>query len=524
MTTSSHKPLLSSLTGKALVLTLVLMAAGLLFAAPSLAMAQQITATTAPPLTPEEQQEQNRLQNTMAATTRNLAQGQKEVNGVVYTPRWSNPVWVEANSLSILFVYCLPGEFADSGQEILGGSQLEVLESYSLAVTNDLTGWLIVVENEHQTNRLPATVGVICASDANAAETRVLSPQEETEINNIIQQFITIQTTQITNITQVINIINNVTTNGTSCQLEITTNEETYESGGDIVTINVTNDGNEALEFANSVLGLEIENLDTDEVFQPISLQVITTLEPGESETFGFTYEELVSEIGTGTIEARVGGDECLASTTFTLTDETTEPLTVHAIWDSTNGNTAPATFRLEADVLSGGTPPYTFHWDFGDGQQETLEGSSGTRHTYENPGNYTATVTVTDATGQTASDSTTLIFVAPPPTNDTGGVTPEPLRAQVNLDSTDIPATYRFEADGDGGTPPYTFHWDFGDGQEANVQNTRHTYESPGSYTATLTVTDATGQTASDSTQVIVQPAPPTTREPTTTNDTGGQ
>ena len=42
-----------------------------------------------------------------------------------------------------------------------------------------------------------------------------LSPQEETEINNIIQQFITIRTTQITNITQVINIINNVTTNGT---------------------------------------------------------------------------------------------------------------------------------------------------------------------------------------------------------------------------------------------------------------------------------------------------------------------
>jgi PKD domain len=523
MTTTSRK-LSSSLTGKASVLTFVLMVASILFAVPSSAMAQQITVTTTPPLTPEEQEQQNRLQNTIAATTRNLEQGQKEVNGVVFTPRWSNPVWVEPDSLSILFAYCLPGEFADSGQEILGGSGLEVLESYSLAVTNDLTGWLMVVENENQTNRLPAAVGVICASDLNDAKTRVLSPQEETEINNIIQQFITIRTTQITNITQVINIINNVTTNGTGCQLEIATNEETYMSGGDTVTINVTNDGNEALDFPNSVLGLEIENVDTDEVYPIISLQVITTLEPGESRTFEFTYEELVSEIGTGTIEASVSTEGCSASTTFALTNETAEPLTVHAIWDSTNGNTAPATFRLEADVLSGGTPPYTFHWDFGDGQQETLEGSSGTRHTYENPGNYTATVTVTDATGQTASDSTTLIFVAPPPTNDTGGVTPEPLRAQVNLDSTDIPATYRFEADGDGGTPPYTFHWDFGDGQEANVQNTRHTYESPGSYTATLTVTDATGQTASDSTQVIVQPAPPTTREPTTTNDTGGQ
>src|SRR5918993_910507 len=230
--TTSHK--LSSVTGKASVLTL-LMFGGILFAAPSSAMAQQITATTTPPLTPVEQEQQNRLENTIAAITRNLEQGQKEVNGVVYTPRWSSPVWVEADSLSILFVYCLPGEFADSGQEILGGSELEVLESYSVAVTRDLTGWLMVVENEDENTRLPAAVGVICASDLNDAETRVLSPQEQTEITNLVQNFINIRTTQITNITQVINIINNVTTNGTGCQLEITANEETYESGGDTV-------------------------------------------------------------------------------------------------------------------------------------------------------------------------------------------------------------------------------------------------------------------------------------------------
>src|SRR5215211_3635960 len=172
-------------------------------------MAQQI------PLTKEELDQQNRLQSVIANTTKNLENGQKQVNGVVYTPRWSNPVWVEPDSLSILFAYCLPGEFADSGQEILGGSELEVLESYSLAVTSNLTGWLMVVENEDTQNRLPAAVGVICASDANDAETRVLSPQEQQEINNIIQQFTTIQNTQVTNIDQVINIINNVTSTTT---------------------------------------------------------------------------------------------------------------------------------------------------------------------------------------------------------------------------------------------------------------------------------------------------------------------
>jgi hypothetical protein len=221
MTTTSHKLSPSSLTGKALVLSLsLMMVASVLFAAAPSAMAQQTntgtaTVTTPPPLTPEEQQQQDRLQSIIAATTRNLIQGQKQIDGLVYTPRWSSPVWVEPDSLSIVFAYCLPGEFADSGQHILGGSDLEVLESYALAVTSDLTGWLIVVENENENARLPAAVGVICSSDANDPEARTLSQQEQIEINNIIRQIITVRNTVINNVTQIINIINNVTTNQT---------------------------------------------------------------------------------------------------------------------------------------------------------------------------------------------------------------------------------------------------------------------------------------------------------------------
>src|SRR5215212_9747284 len=191
--TTSNKA--SSVTKKASAVVMLLtitIIAGSMFASPSLSMAQQQqqqqtttrTAPTTAPLTPEEQLEQDRMQRTTAAITQNLQQGQKQINGIVYTPRWSEPVWVQPNSLSLLFVYCLPGEYAESGQEILGGSELEVLESYSLAVTADLTGWLMVVENERQTDRLPAAVGVICTSDANDPETRILSQQEQIEINN----------------------------------------------------------------------------------------------------------------------------------------------------------------------------------------------------------------------------------------------------------------------------------------------------------------------------------------------------
>jgi hypothetical protein len=278
--TASHHKLSSSLTEKASVLTLLLMVAGILFAAPS-AMAQQI------PLTSQELEQQNRLQNVIAATTRNLEQGEKEVNGVVFTPRWSNPVWVEADSLSILFAYCLPGEFADSGQEILGGSQLEVLESYALALTGDLMTWFAVVENEDENARLPAAVGVICASDLNDAETRVLSTQEQQEINNIIRQFITIQNTQVTNIENVINIINNVTTNGTTGP--VTPPPPTNETGGIIPPTNETGDGGGPLfPSLGETFPLENQTLTTDDgggtTLPPMSPGEEGTVVPGAGE------------------------------------------------------------------------------------------------------------------------------------------------------------------------------------------------------------------------------------------------
>src|SRR5215218_5430442 len=174
-----------------------------------------LSITTIPPLTPQGLEQQNRLQSTIAATTRDLNETEKQVSGVVFTPRWSDVAWVNANSIAVLIAYCLPGEFADSGQEILGGFGLEVLESYAIDLPQGFMAWMAIVGNQaddvQNGRRLPAALGVICASDLNNTDTRILSPQEQQEINNVISQFTTIQNTQITNIDQVINIINNVT-------------------------------------------------------------------------------------------------------------------------------------------------------------------------------------------------------------------------------------------------------------------------------------------------------------------------
>jgi PKD repeat protein len=49
------------------------------------------------------------------------------------------------------------------------------------------------------------------------------------------------------------------------------------------------------------------------------------------------------------------------------------------------------------------------------------------------------------------------------------------------------------------------TYHWDFGDGETASSASVSHTYVAKGTYTATLTVTDSSGNTASDAVSVTV-------------------
>jgi PKD repeat protein len=52
----------------------------------------------------------------------------------------------------------------------------------------------------------------------------------------------------------------------------------------------------------------------------------------------------------------------------------------------------------------------------------------------------------------------------------------------------------------------PFTFKWDFGDGQTSTEQNPMHTYEKVGEYTATLEVTNQKGNKGSDEIDIFVE------------------
>jgi PKD repeat protein len=55
-------------------------------------------------------------------------------------------------------------------------------------------------------------------------------------------------------------------------------------------------------------------------------------------------------------------------------------------------------------------------------------------------------------------------------------------------------------------GYPPYTWHWDFGDGHTSDEKNPSHIYSNPGHYTVTLTVFDQENNISENVTWATIQ------------------
>lgn len=145
-------------------------------------------------------------------------------------------------------------------------------------------------------------------------------------------------------------------------------------------------------------------------------------------------------------------------------------------------GGTAPVTISF-AGQGKRGVPPYTYSWDFGDG---TKGNGQFVTHIYTEAGQYTVTLYVTDSTGNIATDEHLKITVR--------GSTGLSATAQASTTSGKVPLQVDFLAVAQGGVPPYTYIWNFGDGSSETTTSTTisHTYTQAGTFTAQLTVKDA--------------------------------
>jgi PKD repeat protein len=160
-----------------------------------------------------------------------------------------------------------------------------------------------------------------------------------------------------------------------------------------------------------------------------------------------------------------------------------------------------------------------SYSWDFGDGNGSSQANPS---HTYAAAGDYTVTLTVTDNSGDSASDVTNATIDAVTPGNESptanangpySGVVGQP-----------IAFSSAGSSDPDGTIDSYA--WDFGDGNGSSQANPSHAYAAAGSYTVSLTVTDDQGASDSqDATATISesQPVPDVSINSTSQNGVPG-
>lgn len=120
--------------------------------------------------------------------------------------------------------------------------------------------------------------------------------------------------------------------------------------------------------------------------------------------------------------------------------------------------------------------------------------------------GSHVFTLTVTDDQGNSASDQVNITV------NAADNQAPQAV-ASVSAGSGAVPFAVQFtgsnSSDADGSL--VAWHWDFGDGASADEADPAHNYTTPGTYTATLTVTDDQGAAAIATVEVqanVVVPA----------------
>jgi PKD repeat protein len=172
----------------------------------------------------------------------------------------------------------------------------------------------------------------------------------------------------------------------------------------------------------------------------------------------------------------------------------------VDIVTDQTTGM-APLMISFEADI-SGGNPPYEIEWIFGDGVTSTR---ASVKHTFD-AGIYTVVLQVTDDDGIMLQKSIPIIASGIPSTDELSGYFTD--TGQLEPIDKGMVATFEFTGVADGGEGPYTFVWDFGDGDGAEGGGVvLHQYAEYSEYTVKLTIMDSTGESVQVERKIYISP-----------------
>jgi PKD repeat protein len=181
-----------------------------------------------------------------------------------------------------------------------------------------------------------------------------------------------------------------------------------------------------------------------------------------------------------------------VSNTTIVVTPEIDAPPTAYFVSDVQNGM---APLAVQFTDQSGGWPD-TWSWDFGDGSANST--AQNPSYTYNVPGAYNVSLTVSNANGTATTQRLSYIVAWSNATSARFTVTPRSGYAPLSVQFTDqsVNAT--------------TWRWTFGDGAQDSIQNPVHVYTIPGTYSVSLNVTNPySSDTRTMNAYITVLPAP---------------
>ncbi|HZY92160.1 MAG TPA: PKD domain-containing protein [Thermoplasmata archaeon] len=145
-----------------------------------------------------------------------------------------------------------------------------------------------------------------------------------------------------------------------------------------------------------------------------------------------------------------------------------------------------PTPLHVNGSANASGVSGLAIGWSFGDGGSAAGTAAS---HTYYTAGNYTLADTAQDPSGDALVRTHAVVVTGP-------ARTPPSVTGGPNVSHALAPLPVGFNVSATGGSPPYSFAWQFGDGGSAAGARVNHTYAAPGFFNATVTVTDALDST----------------------------
>jgi len=150
-----------------------------------------------------------------------------------------------------------------------------------------------------------------------------------------------------------------------------------------------------------------------------------------------------------------------------------------------------------------------TYSWTWGDGASATGRTAD---HTYRAYGNFTITLTVTDAAGLSGTHATRIAVDGTSQGPPVASWSVDPAQPVAGED-----ATFEDASHAAAGATLSAWSWQFGDGASGSGAKAHHTYAEAGNYTVRLTVTDNRGAQDQAENVVVVLPAGTPTDSTTT-------